>query len=334
MLELLAQRLGSGLLWVAAGTIVFTVVFGDLPGEGLYVAVLQNSCHAPAFATLSLITLILLARRGYGADGAPGPGVHSTVRVALVRAVTTVVAMGCLGVATEGIQSLFGRDAELDDVVSDVVGSLGAAGLWTYAHLWKRTERGARITRIMALLACAGALAYWLEPLVECADAYWHRHSQFPVLAQFHSQRDLYFIEGDLANLRIAPTAAGQGNIGTALEVSLGSGRWPGVTFSEPMPDWRGHATLALDLSNPGETAVSLHLRVNDHGHTGDFDDRFNTSLLLPPRKRTTIAIPLERIALAPAARRMNLKRIATVILFHDGAAPGQVFLVHRIWLE
>jgi len=313
------RRFGGTPLWIAALAIVLTVIFGDLPGEGMFVAVLQNGCHSPAFAVLSLITLALLTPR---------------IRPPLGRAALTVTLMVLCGAATEGIQSLFGRDAELEDVVNDLAGSLAVTGFWLYLH-W-RLEGRARIGRGIVLLVCAGAVAYWLNPFVQCALAYWHRHAEFPVLAQFHSQRDLDFISSSGSDTRIVPAAplADGGPAEPALQASLDSGPWPGITVSEPAPDWHGYHTLALDLGNPGTLELPLRFRVNDRAHKGDVDDRFNMDLTLLPGVRKTVRIPVESIAASPRTRRMDMGRISQLTLFRDGGAPGQVVRLYRIWLE
>jgi hypothetical protein len=200
-------------------------------------------------------------------------------------------------------------------------------------------EAGAaqRLGRRVALLACIGAVIYWSTPLVRCAAAYWHRNVRFPVLAQFQSPGDLYFADrGGLDDRIIAvpPALAASTGPGTALQVRLDAGRWPGITFFEPVPDWRGYHTLSLDLSNPGAAALELHLRINDRAHVGAFDDRFNSILRLPAHTRHTFAIPLEQLASAPRTRRMDMSHIATLIVFHDGSAPGESFLVHQITLR
>jgi hypothetical protein len=304
------RRFGTAPLWIAAAVIILTVIFGDLPGESLYAAVLQNACHAPAFAVLALITLALLT-----------PG----IRNAAVRAPVTVGAMLLVGAATEGVQSLFGRDAELEDVVNDVAGALGAVGLWLYLHWRGRTDARARVARIAALVLCLAAAVYWLAPLAQCARAYWDRHAEFPVLAQFKSGRDLSFISSSGGDAHI---------VDSALQVDLDSGRWPGVTLSEPAPDWTGYRTLAVELGNPGSVALPLRFRVNDRAHRGVTDDRFNMDVLLPPGVRTTLHIPLEDIARSPRTRRMDMSTISQLTLFRDGGAPGQVLRLYRIWLE
>jgi VanZ family protein len=312
------------LLWAAGAAIVFTVVFGNLPGEGRYIEALQNSCHAPAFGVLTLITLTLLTRRA-----------GTNMSNLLVQCITAVVAMGLLGAATELLQAMLGRDAEFDDVINDMAGSIAASGLWASTQL-REAGRAQSRGRMLALLACLGAFAYWVTPLVICGSAYWQRHARFPVLAQFQSRRDMYFASSGGLDDRIVavPPALAGGAPGTALWLPLDKGRWPGITLFQLVPDWRGYGSLILDLSNPGARPLELHLRVNDRAHDGAFDDRFNSILRLPARTRQRFTVPLQSIASGPHKRRMDMSHIDTLVVFHDGNAPGESFLVQRIALE
>ncbi|MDB6087224.1 MAG: hypothetical protein JWN85_8 [Gammaproteobacteria bacterium] len=94
-------------------------------------------------------------------------------------------------------------------------------------------------------------------------------------MAQFRAPRDLYFLTAS-ARMRIVAATWGTEPVGsgTAVQVVLDSGRCPGITLPEPVPDWHSYGALAVDLSNSGSTSLPLHLRVNDREHSGTFDDR------------------------------------------------------------
>jgi hypothetical protein len=324
-MALLLRRLGAIPLLGAAAAIVLTVVFGELPGTGKYSAVLQGGCHAPAFAALALIMLTLLARRPSRAGTA--------LRTAIMQAIAVIVVMLLLGAVTEILQGMLGRDEDLDDVISDGVGAGGAASLWLYATLRGIQSPAARLGRLASLLACAALLAFWAAPLVRCGLAYWTRDARFPVLAQFQSPRDLYFVSANPGPARIVPIQQ-SGVSSRALYVPLEGARWPGVTLTEPVPDWRAFHGFSLEISNPGAAALPLRLRISDRAHNGAFDDRFNMQVLLSPGERTVLDIPLERIAASPRTRRMDLAHMADIILFRDGGAAGEAVLVHRVWLR
>jgi hypothetical protein len=335
VLAIMLCRLGTVPLLLTGLAIVATVVFGELPGDGRYSGVLQDSCHAPAFAALASIMFALLARHSRRSPAADEPRTRAIVRTALVQAFAVVGVMLCLGAATEILQGMLGRDAEVDDVISDVIGASGVAALWVYATLQGNPHPSARFGRGVALLACAVLAVCWAAPSVRCGLGYWARDARFPVLAQFQSQRDLYFVAADPGPARIVPNQQqAAGGPSAALRVPLDRGRWPGLTLTEVVPDWRGFHTIALDLENPGTVELSLRLRVNDRAHNGAFDDRFNTRLMLLPLTRSTVEIPLEQIAASPRTRRMDLGQMAEIILFRDGGAPGQAVLVERIWLR
>jgi len=159
----LLPRLGTGPLLIAGAGIVLTAVFGELPGQGKHAAVLQDSFQAPAFAVLSLITLTIIRRQ----KRAAAAQTRTATRTVLVQAMAIVVAMLLLGAATEGLQALLRRDAEVDDIISAVIGAIGATSLWLCAGLRASSHIGARIGRISALPVCGSMLGYWLSPLLQ-----------------------------------------------------------------------------------------------------------------------------------------------------------------------
>jgi len=323
-------------LWVAAAAIVLTVVFGRLPALGKYSNVLQDSCHAPAFAALTLIALALLRlHRLTGASGAQRLDLLPTRRV-LLTCIGMVLLMILLGAVTEIVQGVLGGDAEVGDLVSDGVGALGAGSLVIYLHLSTLKGSGARTGRRLSLLLGALLLLYWVTPILECAHAYWARFAQFPVLAQFRSPADLYFATTNVNDVRFLPGTRGtDGAVSSGgLRMVLDSGSWPGITLFEPSPDWRGYRVLALDLTNAGSSALPLWVRIDDRPYNGTFEDRFTTEFVLLPHERKTVRIRLEDIARSPRKRRMDMAHLAQLLLFRAGSAPDQVVVVHRIWLQ
>ena len=124
-----------------------------------------------------------------------------------------------------------------------------------------------------------------------------------------------------------APAAAPAGGA-PAVVISLQRGQWPGLTFDEPVRDWRGWRSLVLDLANVGDAPLPLGFRVNDLRHDNRYVDRYDTTLELPPRSRQRFAFPIDAIRHAPQGREMDLDQIAKVIVFHAGAAPGRELYV------
>ena len=85
--------------------------------------------------------------------------------------------------------------------------------------------------------------------------AYVHRNGQFPVLANFKSGVELYWIVGHGIKREIRDDA---------LEVEFDAEHFPGVSFHEPVPDWRKIQALIVDVENPDDPpaeARSAHAR-------------------------------------------------------------------------
>lgn len=71
-----------------------------------------------------------------------------------------------------------------------------------------------------------------------------------------------------------------------------------------------------------------------DSTHRMDYRDRLNLPITIPARTRATVRVTLDAVATAPQSRRMDLSRIADVMLFGqpDDGAGG--FYLSRLWLE
>jgi hypothetical protein len=91
---------------------------------------------------------------------------------------------------------------------------------------------------------------------------------------------------------------------------------------------------IAADLTNAGPTELALVFRILDAHHDWSDEDRLNLPLVIPPRTRTTVRVSLEAVEAAPASRRMDMARIANVMLFGNTATASGALYVSRIWLE
>jgi hypothetical protein len=106
------------------------------------------------------------------------------------------------------------------------------------------------------------------------------------------------------------------------------------VQFVEPQPDWRAFSVIAVDLTNVAPSDLTLVLRIMDATHDWSHEDRFNLPLVIPAQTRTTVRVALPAVEAAPATRRMDMARVADVMLYaRPPAAPGALY-VSRVWLE
>lgn len=298
------------------------VLLAGIPARNRFLGLLNNAGHAPIFGALAWINLRLIESRS------PALRPAATSYLAAFGATLTV------GAAVEGVQSLIGRDAQWVDVAMDAAGAGAAlsAVLAVRAGRHRPLLAGAFASLAVFLLAAVAA------PVLEAWRGYRHRADAFPVLVTAERPSDLYFLSGSgsvVRRGRLPEPWAGGVDV-PAVEVGLERGRNPGLRHEEPAPDWRGYRKLYLDLVNPGDQPLRLVLRVHDFWHDQRHDDRFNRAFALHPRSRRVVAVPLEDIEQAPRGRRMDMSRIAGLVLFEaSGEAPvGARFYVTRVWLD
>jgi len=290
---------------VLAGLLLFL----PLPIAPTYAGrTIENAGHAPLFLlmTLGLMFVLRVDPRVQGARLYAAAG----------------LACASAGFLSEVIQMPLARDASWEDVAADVVGVV--LGLSLYA-LFERRSALRRWHRAVALVIAISCIAIFLDPIVRMARAYVHRNAQFPVLADFHSRLELYWTLSIGVNREI---------VDDALEVDFGAKEFPGVSFHEPVPDWRHYKILAIDVENPATEPLRLVVRVHDSRHNRMFNDRFNRNFTLAPTERRTLRIPLEDIRNAPRDRLMDMAHISDITLF-KGTSGGSLRLrIHSLRLE
>lgn len=295
-------------------------------GHSLGSEALENAAHAPLFAVVA--SLALRARRSVRAD--------LTLRLRDYLAVWGLMTL--LGALTEVVQALVGRDASLEDLANDALGA--ALAVAVTACLRRETFVTARpASWIVPALIAAGTLAYAAPPLWSAA-AYAQRWMQRPVLWQWRTPLDGYFLSHSNSRITPVPASACLADAaaplpgGQALWIVLDSGPYPGLTLDEPYPDWRGYRALAIDVANPGAEPVPLTLRVDDALHNHHYEDRYTGTFELPARKRTRLQIALREIERTPSGRNLDIARVASLMVFRAGPAPGSAMCLFSIELE
>ena len=294
--------------------VLSVVIFAELPGNRMYTRVVQDFAHVPAFGVVTWC--LLMMRRPHAA-------------LDFVQAVA--VAVG-LGAAVELVQGQIGGDASLLDVWRDLLGATTAASICGLVMRTGATVNWRRILIPAALAALTSVLA--LLPVAQCALAYRHRDSNFPVLADFRSSSDTYLMRATEPPFRRIRIAEGRGNrVTTALLVPYSTATWPGVVFEEPVPDWRAFESLAIDIYNPGNEPQSIVVGVHDVTYNGTAADRFTAHYELGAHTRRTILIPMSAIRDAPHGRTLDLRRIGRLAVTHEPQRPSGYFILYRIWL-
>jgi len=292
-------------LFVLAGLLLFA----PMPITPTYFArTIENAGHTPLFFALTLGVLYALREGG------------RLSRVWLY-VVAGVIGIGT-GLASEIIQMPLARDASWEDVGADAVGAVLAVAAFATFEIRRDPRRW--LPGVALLVACV-CIAIYVTPIVRMARAYLHRNGQFPVLADFHSRLELSWIVSIGVKREI---------VDDVLHVDLVADTFPGVSFYEPVPDWRGYKHLVVDVRNSDDIALNLGVRVHDRRHHYEFNDRFNRLYPLAPGERRAIRIPLEEVRHGPRNRLMDMSHISDVTLFRAGGPGSRELWIYSMKLE
>lgn len=306
------------------GALLAAVVFAPIPGRAVWLSKLHDFAHGPIFGCVALLALAVVR----GAGGWLGRGALAQYAFALAVA-------AALGLATEAAQLLVGRDASWGDFGRDVLGA--GSFLAAFAAFDPATRGSGRsLLRGAALASAVAGLGYLATPVLQAAAKYYERSRAFPVIADFSQKVDVYFIARNAALIEhtLLPQGVAAVRGERAARVRFLQGQYPGVEFLEPAPDWRGYSALAVEAVNPTAHALKLVVRVHDAHHTHAFTDRYNRSCTLAAASRGICRFPLADVERAPRGRRMDLQRIAGLVVFRaDESAAREMYLV-RLWLE
>ncbi|MBC8024840.1 MAG: CIA30 family protein [Steroidobacteraceae bacterium] len=269
---------------------------------------IENAGHTPLFMLLTLGVLLIL-RNDFGMLGSR------------LYVLAGLVGVGG-GFLTEAIQKPLRRDASWEDVIADALGVLLALAVFA---LFDRRSALPRSVRLLSLGVALLCMTIYLTPLARMARAYVHRDGQFPVLADFRSSNELFWVVGYGVNRDI---------VRDALDIEFSADDFPGVSLHEPVPDWSKFRTLAIDVENPDADALFLMVRVHDRGRGRFFNDRFNRRFDLAGRERRTIRIPIEDIRNGPRGRLMNMAHISDITLFRGDRAGSRHLRIYSLRLE
>ena len=216
----------------ACAVLLILVVFVNPPTHTTFMYVLHKSAHSAAFALIALIYLKLAAKPNEADWWKPYVGALGAVLVC--------------GVGTEIAQFYLHRNPSFEDVLRDATG--GTASL-AIVSLRQPFMHG-RLRACLALLATAASSAA-VMPLVWCVAAYAHRDYLFPIILEYQSPLDMYFVKvwnGPASGVDLPNEWAVRPNE-KAIEVGLDA-KAPGIRLFETYPDWRGYSALALDVTN------------------------------------------------------------------------------------
>jgi hypothetical protein len=278
--------------WLALGALAGGLLgLSPIPDNQLVWSGATNAVHAPFFA----IFTVILFRLSYlwFSDRLP---------LAAHLAVTAVVAIG-MGVLSEAIQFLLPRDANLKDLVRNIVGI--TAGL---LFCWAAVTSMRPVSRVLTIAIGIVLIAVPARPYLQAQAAYQYRASALPEIAVFSNPAASRFHE-------FSGVTATYSEDSIDVTFLAGIEDYPRFEITEVEPSWQDYSHLVADIVNLSPETLSLSFRVHDGHHSGAYADRFNAELELTPG-RNRIAIPLINVRHAPANREMDMTDIHSVVFF------------------
>lgn len=306
------------LLIFAIFGIILTLYKLKLPDDTYLWREIHNTGHTPLFGILSLLilglSLLILGNRILKR--------HLHYLIALI--VTVLI-----GIITELIQIYGSGDADVSDLVRDIIGVISFLGFFMVYDrkmivFWRKCSK----KRILTLIGAFLLLVLSLIPVSLWAWVYHQRNQAFPQILGFESHWERKFIRTQHSKLTATyPPPGWQNPVSHHVgQLTLSTDTYPGFSIEEPFPNWTGYELLSFTVYSELDTTVNLTIRIEDFHHNSLYEDRFNYAVSIDPGMNR-ILIPLEKVREAPASREMDMAAIRAICLFT--VRPGEDFTLY-----
>ena len=297
----------SALMVTAAGICLTLALVYPFPMSGRHWNAIFDMAHAPAFFCVFVAMAVLLDRSSLGRYRAGLNHCKLTNR----RLFYLAAILFFLGLACEFTQKFVNRHPSILDIAANGIG-LAAGVLFCF-----RRRLDSKLSRVASLTMIIGIMVVpVLSPASELFECILQRYD-FPKLASFERQQEIFAWNGHEAELSIDPTWSTDGS--ASLKILAASHDFPGALMVWPLTDWSNYSTLELDVFNPNSTDLHVGVTISDtlHLKTGyEPSDRYNIQFALKPKATKRISIALNDVADAPATRRMEMTRISNINIF------------------
>lgn len=210
-----------------------------------------------------------------------------------------------IGAAVEGLQSMIGRMASLDDIVKNITGVMVGFVVYRWRH--DRLNLG-----LLAVLTVVALLLLIWEAKPILLNSYGHYLSwrDFPLLSDFEDPQQLRRWEGT-ATRAIVNDPNKEGNHWLKANFSRRDD-WSTLNLRDFPRDWSQQQFLSFEVYNPSASSQKLHCKIYDHWHRlhGQLhNDRFNRVFILSPGLNHLL-IAINDITHAPTERVLDIRRI------------------------
>jgi VanZ family protein len=292
---------------LALVALLLFLVLANTPDRTRFWTTLYDFGHAPLCGLFALII-----RSAVASGGRREPR-------ASLYAFAFTAALGFLTEAVQVFQTT--RDASLEDLARDAAGAaaflLAAAAVRNFAAMRKGVAGpSSRRRGVLGLVLASALMAASAAEFTRTLALYMERARAFPTLyALDGSWWEEELIRGQNSRLTYGQTVPRGEGEGRMARLDLRPGLYPGLTFDEPYPDWRGWNELVLTIYSDLESPLPIVIRIHDAAHDQSHSDRFNKRLMVRPG-RNTFVIALDEVRDAPRRREMDLRRIRAIIVF------------------
>ncbi len=278
-----------------------------LPGDTYFWREVTDFGHTPLFGLISIILLGLFSTVRKDSDRNLG-GMYFSAFVATV----------IIGAAAELFQIVGPRDADVWDLIRDIAGAAGFLSLFTLID--RRVRKGSGILAIhRRKIAVFGAIVLIIAtiPTVIWGAAYFQRNALYPRILVYDSALFGKFLETKNASLEaVPPPPEFDDAVGNSVgKLTFYPGEYCGVELTEPFPNWLHDHNLVFSVYVPRDTSFTLAVRIDDHHHNMEFEDRY-TGAFLVNQGVNRITIPVGEIHRAPEDRLTDLEQIAFLMIF------------------
>jgi hypothetical protein len=286
-----ADRFGVRFRLVCAGSLLLVLVLGDPPDDTLFWNALFDVGHAVLFAALTWLAV----------------GLRSGSTSILRHAAFTLSAVVAIAAGTEFLQFLDpSRNPSIGDFARDVAGAVFvlAGTRLTEMRRWQIVQR------LVGIAAAVGVMI----PMALVLELYLQRNRAFPVVVAFDDSRwEREFLT--VGGATLIPKSASLSESNDMATLLLEPGLYPGFAMDEPYPDWQNYDRLVFTAIGDQRGPVAVTLRVHDRSHDGEFDDRFNQTIIIQ-RGLQEISVPLSDIRDGPVERTLDLSHVRGIALF------------------
>lgn len=247
----------------------------------------------------------------------------------LLRQIGEVLLLALLlGAGSELLQANFGREASWQDLGNDLLGSLLSL---SFAPSIKKQLPALRLFSFRFLVL---AVVGWaIVPFAKVAIDDLVVRQQFPLLSGFETPLELSRW-GGTSKRRLDRQHVYSGS--AALRVDLTTSRYSGASLKYFPADWSSYRLLRFQIYNPEEQPLQLYFRIHDQKHKSSgnrYSDRYNTSFVAAAGW-TEIEIPLSKVMQAPRDRKMDLAKVAGMIVFVDKLEQSRTIYLDDVALH